>query len=86
MSMHEKLNATMINRDTNAYAELLHEDCIFVFHTLSNGFAYVTVSCYSYVHNFLFGILLSALLTHVGVIQSIGLSNNLNPSCNVPKG
>ena len=38
MSMHEKLNATMINRDTNAYAELLHEDCVFVFHKSGNEF------------------------------------------------
>ena len=38
MSMHEKLNATMSNRDTNAYAELLHEDCVFVFHKSGNEF------------------------------------------------
>ena len=38
MSMHAKLNATMINRDTNAYKELLHEDCVFVFHKSGNEF------------------------------------------------
>ena len=38
MSMHEKLNATMSKRDTNAYAELLHEDCVFVFHKSGNEF------------------------------------------------
>ena len=38
MSMHEKLNATMTNRDTDAYAELLHEDCVFVFHKSGNEF------------------------------------------------
>jgi len=31
MSMHAKLNVTMINRDTNAYKELLHEDCVLFF-------------------------------------------------------
>ena len=38
MSMHEKLNATMTNRDTDAYAKLLHEDCVFVFHKSGNEF------------------------------------------------
>ena len=38
MSMHAKLNATMISRDTNAYKELLHEDCVFVFHKSGNEF------------------------------------------------
>ena len=38
MSMHEKLNATMTNRDTSAYAELLHDDCVFVFHKSGNEF------------------------------------------------
>ena len=38
MSMHEKLHATMINRDTKAYEELLHEDCVFVFHKSGNEF------------------------------------------------
>ena len=28
----------MINRDTKAYAELLHEDCVFVFHKSGNQF------------------------------------------------
>ena len=38
MSMHAKLNETMTNRDTKAYAELLHEDCVFVFHKSGNEF------------------------------------------------
>ena len=36
--MQEKLHATMINRDTKAYEELLHEDCVFVFHKSGNEF------------------------------------------------
>ena len=28
----------MINRDTKAYEELLHEDCVFVFHKSGNEF------------------------------------------------
>ena len=38
MSMHATRNATMFNRDTNAYAELLHESFVFVFLTSVNKF------------------------------------------------
>jgi len=36
MAIYEQLNATMADRDTKAYLDLLHEDCVFVFHKSGN--------------------------------------------------
>ena len=39
MAIYEQLNATMADRDTKAYLDLLHEDCVFVFHKSGNEFS-----------------------------------------------
>lgn len=39
MAIYDKLNATMADRDTKAYLDLLHEDCVFVFHKSGNEFS-----------------------------------------------
>ena len=39
MGIYDQLNATMADRDTKAYLDLLHEDCVFVFHKSGNEFS-----------------------------------------------
>ena len=39
MSVYEKLQKTMDNRDLEAYLELLHEDAVFIFHKSGNSFS-----------------------------------------------
>ena len=39
MAIYDKLDASMLNRDTKAYLDLHHEDCIFVFHKSGNQFS-----------------------------------------------
>ena len=39
MGIYDQLNATMADRDTEAYLDLLHEDCVFVFHKSGNEFS-----------------------------------------------
>ena len=39
MTMYDKLNQTMSDRDVNAYLELVHEDAVFVFHKTGNEFS-----------------------------------------------
>ena len=36
MTMYNKLNQTMSDRDVNAYPEFVHEDVVFVFHKTGN--------------------------------------------------
>ena len=39
MTMYEKLNKTMLNRDVDAYQDILHKDFTVVFHKSGNSFA-----------------------------------------------
>ena len=39
MTLYEKLNNTMLDRDVDAYQEILHEDFTVVFHKSGNSFA-----------------------------------------------
>ena len=39
MAIYDKLNKTMLDRDVEAYLELLHEDAVFVFHKSGNEFS-----------------------------------------------
>ena len=39
MTMFDKLNQTMSDRDVNAYLDLVHEDAVFVFHKTGNKFS-----------------------------------------------
>ena len=39
MGIYDQLSATMADRDTKAYLDLLHEDCVFVFHKSGNEFS-----------------------------------------------
>ena len=39
MTMFDKLNQTMSDRDVNAYLDLVHEDAVFVFHKTGNEFS-----------------------------------------------
>ncbi len=39
MSMYDKLNQTVSDRDVNAYPEFVHEDVVFVFHKTGNEFS-----------------------------------------------
>jgi len=39
MTMFDKLNQTMSNRDVNAYLDLVHEDAVFVFHKTGSKFS-----------------------------------------------
>jgi hypothetical protein len=38
MAIYEKLNNTMLNRDVDAYQDMLHEDFTVVFHKSGNSF------------------------------------------------
>ena len=38
MTMYDKLNQTMSDRDVNAYLELVNEDAVFVFHKTGKFF------------------------------------------------
>ena len=39
MSVYQKLQKTMDNRDLEAYLELLHEDAVFIFHKSGSSFS-----------------------------------------------
>ena len=39
MAIYDKLNKTMLDRDVEAYLELLHEDAVFIFHKSGNEFS-----------------------------------------------
>ena len=38
MTLYEKLNQTMLNRDVDAYRDILHDDFTVVFHKSGNSF------------------------------------------------
>ena len=38
MTLYKKLNQTMLDRDADAYAELLHDDFTVIFHKSGNSF------------------------------------------------
>ena len=39
MTIYNQLNASMANRDVKGYLDLVHEDCVFVFHKSGNQFS-----------------------------------------------
>ena len=39
MTIYNQLNASMANRDLKGYLDLVHEDCVFVFHKSGNQFS-----------------------------------------------
>jgi len=39
MTLYDKLQKSMADRDVNSYANLIHEDAVFVFHKTGNEFS-----------------------------------------------
>lgn len=39
MSIHDKLDASMVNRDVSSYMDLIHDDFVVVFHKSGNQFS-----------------------------------------------